>query len=73
MVEWYEKLIKKIEIGNKPEMAKYLRAYLLDIRKCTNSYIRRWNTAAQEFFKKASNEDVSNIRKYFERQMRNEQ
>ena len=45
-VEWYKKLIKRIEIGNKPEMTKYLRVYPFEIRKYTNSCIRRWNIAA---------------------------
>jgi len=46
-------------------MAKYLRAYPLDISKCTNSYIRRWNLVAHKFYKKATNEVVNDIQKYF--------
>ena len=65
VLEWNEKLILRIEQGNKPEMTKYLRTYPLDISKCTNSYIRRWNIAAQELCKRVSNEVVSDIRQYF--------
>ena len=72
VVEWNERIIQKIELGKKPEMIKYLRAYPLDISRCTNSYIRRWNLAAHEFYKKAKDEVVSDIRNYFNRQIRNE-
>ena len=70
-LEWNEKLIRRIEQGNKLEMIKYLRTYSLDISKCVNSYIRRWNITAQDLCKKALNEVTRDIRNYFARQLRN--
>ena len=52
-------------------MNKYLRTYSLDISKCVNSYIRRWNITAQDLCKKALNEVTRDIRNFFARQLRN--
>jgi len=39
----------------------------LDIEKCSNSYIRKWNVAASEIFKKTGKEVLSDIRLFFQR------
>ena len=53
--------------GNKTEMQKYLRVHTIDVKLCSNSYIKKWNIDAHEMCKKSRNEANCNIRMYFQR------
>ena len=40
VVKQKKRLIQQIKKGNKPEMIQYMQTYLIDLDKCTVSYIR---------------------------------
>ena len=60
-------MIKTIESSNKPGMQRYLRTYAIEVDKCSNSYIRKWNVNVLEIYKKAEKEEVSDIILFFNR------
>jgi len=67
VIEWYNKVCEMIEKGNKPDMRRYLETYKLEVEKCSNSYIRKWNIDATDMYKKANTEKLSDIRMFFNR------
>ena len=66
VIKWHENIKRIIINGKKPELWKYLQAYLIDAEKCKNRYIRKWNMATQEIHRKASSKIVQDIRLYFQ-------
>ena len=68
VVEWHKRIIQLIEKCTKPDMRRYLRTYEITVKKCSNSYIRKWNMDAIDMYKKAENEESRDIRLFFSRQ-----
>ena len=65
VIEWNSNLVSMIQTGNKPEMRKYLRTYVIKVDNCTNSYIQKWNVQAYEMYMKAEKEETRDIRMFF--------
>ena len=69
VISWNKQLTQMITEGNKPEMNKYIRAYPLDIERCSTQDIKRWNLTATQIYRSAENEKIIDIRNYFESKM----
>ena len=65
MIEWYNKLVEKIEKGSKPSMRTYVQKQKLDLERCNTSYIRLLNTLTTRMMRNAIDERVNDIRNYF--------
>ena len=65
VIEWYRRLNKEIERGQKPIMKKYTRKQKIDIEKYDTAYIRLWNILTINMMKNVADEKVNDIRNYF--------
>ena len=65
VIEWYKRLVEKIESGNKPSMRRYVRMQKIDVDKCDTGYIKLWNESTTKMMKEAKVENTNDIRNYF--------
>jgi len=67
VVQWHNRIVELIERSNRPVMRQYLRIQKIDTEKCSSGYIRQWNMAAMDMYKKTDKENLGDIRSFFTR------
>ena len=65
VIEWYKRLVQKIETGNKLSMRRYIRMQKIDVDKYKTGYIKLWNESTTKMMKEAKEEKTNDIRNYF--------
>ena len=65
VIDWCNKIVERIEIGEKPEMRKYLRMKRLNLQRHHSSYVQNQNIETMSMFKNAKTEETNDIQQNF--------